>query len=79
MRKRLLMVAMTLAVTFGFWSSFLVSSADAQCGASCGLICGNRCVARCTGCTITQCGEAAGTCCQQLWEEEGPTGECSDN
>lgn len=79
MRKRLLVTAVAFAVSVGIWGSFAISTADARCGASCGLLCGNRCAATCTGCTISECGAAAGACCQHLWDTEGPTQECPDN
>ena len=76
MRKRLLVIAVAFAVSIGIWGSFARSTADAQCGASCGLMCGNRCSASCFDCTISECGAAAGACCQQLWEKEGSTPDC---
>lgn len=76
MRKRLLMFAVAFIVSIGIWGSFARSTADAQCGASCGLLCGNRCSAACTGCSISECGAAAGTCCEQLFRSEGQTPAC---
>lgn len=78
MRKRLLMVAIAFAVSVGIWGSFARSTADAQCGATCGLLCGNRCSAACTGCTISECGAAAGACCEQLFKAEGSTPACPE-
>lgn len=78
MRKRLTVIAVAFAISVGIWGAFARTAADA-CGVSCGLACGNRCEATCTGCTVSQCGAGAGTCCQELFDKEGSTPACPAN
>ena len=79
MKKKLLMLAMAIALFAGMFAIPVTKTVYASCG--CAMECGNRCGVSCDNCSIFngECQSQAAACCAGAAEATGPMPECPAN